>query len=206
MIRPIACFPLVVMILAGCQRTEQASAPDSPGPSASASPSSDPAAVADTNRLTALGLGPIKVGMTAAEVASVWGNDSRPDNPGGPEPEICDEFHPVGAPEGVNIMIQSGRLSRISIIGNATIRTDRGFGLGDTGLAIKQAYGGAIIVQPAKYESAPAEDLIGWANGGSTDFVQDPAARGIRYEINAEGLVKIIHAGDPSIQLVEGCS
>ena len=36
--------------------------------------------------------------------------------------------------------------------------------------------------------------------------VQDPTARGIRYEIDGEGKVSIIHIGGPAIQLVEGCA
>ena len=62
------------------------------------------------------------------------------------------------------------------------------------------------IAQPAKYDPAPAEDLFVWANGGSTAYVTDPNARGVRYEIGADGKVKAVHAGGPSIQLVEGCS
>jgi hypothetical protein len=144
--------------------------------------------------------------MTAAEVASAWGPDANPGAVGGAEPEVCDEFHPARAPEGVNVMIQQGRLTRITLIRDAKTKTDKGFGLGDTGLAVKQAYGGAVIAQPAKYEPAPAEDLFSWSRGGSTSYVQDPAARGVRYEVGADGKVTRIHAGDPSIQLVEGCS
>ena len=102
-------------------------------------------------------------------------------------------------------MIQAGRLTRISLIRDATQKTERGFGVGDTAAAIKQAYGGAIVAQPHKYNPAPAEDLIAWSKGGSTEYVTDPAARGVRYEIGTDGRANIIHAGDPSIQLVEGC-
>ena len=37
-------------------------------------------------------------------------------------------------------------------------------------------------------------------------WVEDAAARGVRYEINGEGKVQIVHVGGPAIQLVEGCS
>jgi len=36
--------------------------------------------------------------------------------------------------------------------------------------------------------------------------VTDPNARGIRYEIDGDGMVSMIHVGGPAIQLVEGCS
>ncbi|MBX9614693.1 MAG: hypothetical protein K2X25_03785 [Caulobacteraceae bacterium] len=192
-----------VLLLAACNAPEPASAPDSAP--VSPLPPADPAPVAD-NVLTAEGLGPIRIGMTASEVAAAWGPTATPDAVGGPEPEVCSEYHPARAPYGVNVMIQNGRLTRITLIRDSDIRTDRGFGLGDAGAAIKAAYGGAIIAQPDKYAPAPAEDLIAWSRGGSTAYVEDPAARGIRYQINGEGVAHIIHAGDPSIQLVEGCS
>ena len=88
----------------------------------------------------------------------------------------------------------------------ATTKTDRGFGVGDTAMAIKQAYGGAVFAQPHKYQEAPAEDLFVWSKGGSTTYVTHPSARGVRYEIGSDGKVMMVHAGDPSIQLVEGCS
>lgn len=192
-----------VLLLAACNAPEPASAPD-PAPAAPLPPA-DPAPVAD-NVLTPEGLGPIRIGMTTSEVTAAWGTTATPDAVGGPEPEACSEYHPARAPDGVTVMIQNGRLTRITLIREAAIRTDRGFGLGDSGAAIKAAYGGAIIAQPDKYAAAPAEDLIAWSRGGSTEYVQDPSARGIRYQVNGDGIVHIIHAGDPSIQLVEGCS
>ena len=160
----------------------------------------------DATSLGAEGLGPVRIGMTRAELVEAWGEDSQPGAVGGADPETCDEFHPAHAPAGVMVMIQNGVLTRISLIRDAAVKTDRGFGLGDSGMAVKQAYGGAIFSQPAKYEPAPAEDLFAWSRGGSTAYVTDPAARGVRYAVGVDGRVKAVHAGDPSIQLVEGCS
>lgn len=186
------------LVLAGCDRAapEKAVEPVAVTPPAAAPTSPDPKV------LTPEGLGPVRIGMSAAQVAAIWGAGPEPDDP---SPEACNEFHPSNAPEGVSVMIQAGRLTRISLIRDATEKTDRGFGVGDTAAAIKQAYGGAILAEPHKYSPAPAEDLIAWSKGGSTEYVTDPAARGVRYEIGTDGKVAIIHAGDPSIQLVEGC-
>ncbi len=203
MFRMTTAAAATLLLLAACNAPEPASAPETAPAALPEAPAAQP--VAD-NVLTPEGLGSIRIGMTTAEVTSAWGEDSTPNAVGGPEPEVCDEYHPTGAPQGVNVMIQNGRLTRITLGRDATIKTDRGFGLGDTGAAIKAAYGGAIIAQPDKYAAAPAEDLIAWSRGGSTQYVQDPTARGIRYQVNGDGIVHIIHAGDPSIQLVEGCS
>lgn len=190
-----------LLALAGCDRAGNGTTAEPAAPPASTPAPSAPQVV-DPKVLTAQGLGPVRIGMSAAEVAAVWGAGPAPDDP---SPEGCNEFHPSGAPEGVNVMIQAGRLTRVSLIRNATEKTDRGFGVGDTAAAIKQAYGGAIVAQPHKYSPAPAEDLISWSSGGSTTYVTDPAARGVRYEIGTDGKVSMVHAGDPSIQLVEGC-
>ncbi|PZO07005.1 MAG: hypothetical protein DCF28_00755 [Alphaproteobacteria bacterium] len=123
-----------------------------------------------------------------------------------PEAGICEQFRPERAPAGTLVMIENGSLSRISLIEGSTLKTERGFGVGSTAAEIKAAYGGAVVSQPHKYEPAPAEDLYVWANGGSTAVVQDPDARGIRYEVGTDGKVRAVHAGGPSIQLAEGCS
>lgn len=204
MIRFAAVSALALLTLAACERRDD---PVAQPPSAAApGPAEAPPPPVNASTLTADGLGAARIGMTRAELVEVWGEDSQPNAAGGADPETCDEFHPVDAPKDVRVMIQNGVLTRITAARGATIKTDRGFGVGDTGMAIKQAYGGAVFAQAHKYQSAPAEDLFVWSRGGSTTYVTDPAARGIRYEVGSDGKVMMIHAGDPSIQLVEGCS
>lgn len=188
-----------VLALAAC------GAPD-PEPAA---PPKAPAARADANTLTAQGLGPLRIGMTKAEVEAAMGPDSNPGAVGGAEPDVCDQWRPERAPEGLLVMIQDGVLTRISVAEPATLKTDRGFGVGDAAAAIKAAYGADAVSQPHKYVSAPAEDIFVWASGGPTTpnaWVEDAAARGVRYEINGEGQVGMVHIGGPAIQLVEGCA
>ncbi|MDQ1153600.1 hypothetical protein [Brevundimonas sp. SORGH_AS_0993] len=200
MIRFAAIGVLGLLTLAACEQRQ--AEPAAPAPAAEA-PAVQPA-LADI--LTADGLGPARIGMTRADLVKAWGDDAQPNAVGGPDSQACDIFHPAKAPEGVQVMVQDGVLTRITLARGATIKTDRGLGLGDTAMAIKQTYGGAVFAQPHKYRAAPAEDLFAWSKGGSTAYVTDPAARGVRYEIGEDGKVAMIHAGDPSIQLVEGCS
>jgi len=204
MIRFAAVSACALLTLAACGRQDQ---PAAPAPATAPPAVETPATPAvDPNALTAEGLGPVRIGMTRAELVKVWGEDSQPNAVGGADPETCDEFHPAKAPADVRVMIQNGVLTRITLARGATTKTDRGFGVGDDSMAIKQAYGGALFAQPHKYQEAPAEDLFVWSHGGSTAYVTDPAARGVRYEIGDDGKVMMVHAGDPSIQLVEGCS
>lgn len=189
--------------------------PDSNPPQSAAPPSADtttPAAApppADTatatppsdSTITAEGWGPLRIGMTRAEVVAAAGEDANPEAVGGPEPDACDQFRPERAPRGLLVMIERDRLTRISLSDGTGITTDRGFGVGDPAAAVKEAYGDAATVSPHKYVEAPAEYITVW----TTPTTAGPDARGIVYEVGADGRVGHIHAGGPSIQYVEGC-
>lgn len=170
----------------------------SPGGSTAATPTTTPSS---DSTLTAEGWGPIRIGMTRAEVVAAAGEDANPAAVGGPEPEACDQFRPEEAPEGMLVMIEQDRLTRISLSAGTSITTDRGFGVGDPAGPIKEAYGDAATVSPHKYVAAPAEYITVWNKPPS----QGTDARGLVYEIGADGRVAHIHAGGPSIQYVEGC-
>lgn len=204
MIRSLSAVAVSALVLAACG--QQSTEPASSEPAAASAPAQAPA---DPNALTATGFGPLRIGMTRAEVVTALGDDSDPNSVGGAEPEVCDQWRPARAPEGLLVMIQDGVLTRISVARASTLKTDRGFGIGDTAAAIKAAYGAAAISEPHKYSPAPAEDIFVWTTGGPATpgvYVEDTTARGVRYEIDGEGKVGIIHVGGPAIQLVEGCA
>ncbi|MFC5343832.1 hypothetical protein ACETK8_11395 [Brevundimonas staleyi] len=206
MIRTLSAVTVSALILAACgqpEATPPASAPETPAPTAPATPAPD------ANTLTAGGYGPVRIGMTKAEVIAAVGDKFNPSLVGGAEPDVCDQWRPARSPEGVTVMLENGILTRISVASPATLKTDRGFGVGDTAAAIKAAYGPLAVSQPHKYSPAPAEDIFVWTTGAPAtagEYVQDPAARGIRYEIDGEGKASIVHIGGPAIQLVEGCA
>jgi hypothetical protein len=158
--------------------------------------------------LTAEGFGPLRIGMSRAEVVKALGEDSDPEAVGGPDPENCDMFRPLRAPDGMLVMIEEGRLTSISLIDDSKVETDRGHGLGAAAAAVRAAYGKALQAGPHKYEEAPAEYLTVWAKDGprGDEYETAPTARGIRYEIGGKGVVQAIHAGGPSLQYVEGCA
>jgi hypothetical protein len=193
------------LAFAACSPSGEPVAAAPEAPVAEASPPSSTPAAGDT--LTAEGFGPLKIGMTLAEVTAALGPDSDPDAVGGPDPESCDEFRPERAPEGLLVMIQEGKLTRISLVELSDIKTDKGLGIGDAAAAIKTAYGADAKATPHKYQDAPAEYVTWWQGGPRTEpYVEDEAARGIVYEIDGTGKAGAIHAGGPSIQYVEGCA
>jgi hypothetical protein len=144
--------------------------------------------------------------MTRADLVAAIGDDATPNSVGGAEPELCDQFHPARAPEGMIVMLRNNVLSRITLTDDADLDTARGFGPGDSAAAVKAAYGASAIVEPHKYSAAPAEYITVWESGGGAGYIDDPSARGVRYEIGDDGNVQAVHAGDDTIQLVEGCS
>ena len=156
--------------------------------------------------LTSDGIGPLKIGMTKDDVIAAAGDTRTPDAAGIPGGE-CIEFQPQHAPDGLWVMIEAGKLTRITIGEMSTLKTDKGLGLADTADAVKTAYGAEAKASPHKYQDAPAEYVTWWKGGPRSEpYVQDEAARGIVYEIDGTGKVGAIHAGGPSIQYVEGCA
>ena len=158
--------------------------------------------------LTSEGLGPLRIGMTLAEITAAAGPDSDPEAVGGPEPESCDQFRPERAPDGVIVMVQDGRLTRISLGEGSRIATDRGIRVGDPAARVRAAYGSSLTEMPHEYIEAPAAYLTHWDGNvrpGAGGYVEDPAARGIRYETDERKRVTLIHGGGTSIQYVEGC-
>lgn len=154
-------------------------------------------APADANTLTANGLGKLTIGMSRADLIAAVGGS----NAANAEPEACEQFHPARAPAGVLVMLEQGKLTRISLTRDATTRTDAGLGLGATAAAVKTAYGSKAVATPHKYVEPPAEYVTVWSTGTG-----GPGSLGFVYEIGGDGKVTAIHAGGPAIQYVEGCA
>jgi hypothetical protein len=204
-LQPRAVAVALALLAAACSDSQPAA-----NDSAETAPAAPPAAASDPQALpplTAEGWGPLRIGMTLAEVTAALGPDSDPDAVGGPEPESCDQFRPKRAPEGMLVMIEEGRLTRITVTDQAEVKTDRGLGPGIPAAAVRAAYGSALQAAPHEYEDAPAEYLTIWSKGGGpADRVPPANSRGIRYEVGSTGTVAMIHAGGPSITYVEGCA
>ena len=176
-------------------------------PAAAGAPVAPTSQPKDEQLLTPEGWGPLRIGMTVAQVIAALGPDSDPEAVGGPDPESCDQFRPERAPDGMLVMIEDGLLTRISLIDGSKVKTDRGLGIGIPAAAVRDAYGTELQETPHKYEGPPAEYLTMWAkDGGPIDRAVPPNSRGIQYVVDSTGRVGSIHAGGPSILYVEGCA
>lgn len=172
-----------------------AARPDSPNLRA------DSPATHDSLRLTAEGWGPLRIGMTRAQVVAAAGPDANPNAVGGPDPQSCEQFRPRSAPQGLLVMIERDTLTRISLSRNPGVASDAGFEVGDSAAAVVRHYGSRAAVTPHKYQSTPAKYITIWTRGRPPTS----SARGIVYEIGGDDRIMHIHAGGPSIQYVEGC-
>lgn len=148
-------------------------------------------------RLTAQGWGPLRMDMTRAQVEQALGRDSQPLQDGGPDPARCDEFHPRRASLGLIVMVEEGRLTRVTATRRG-LATVRGIRVGDPVAKVRAAYGRALEDTPHTYADPPARYLTAWTGKGAT-------RRGIRYDIDERGRVGMIHAGTASIEYVEEC-
>jgi hypothetical protein len=148
--------------------------------------------------LTPDGWGPLRIGMSRAEVVAAAGEDATPDAVGGPDPSRCDEFRPSSAPPGVLVMVEENVLTRISLSRTTDIRTPEGFSIGDDASAVLTHYGSRARVEPHQYWAVPAKYI-------TVRSTTSPDGRGIRYEVDSGGKVVHIRAGGPSIEYTEGC-
>lgn len=179
---------------------DRASEP-TPTPVEPIAPAASPATPASgANTLNAEGFGPLRIGMSLAEVEAALGPDANPEAVGGPEPEVCDQFRPARAPEGLLVMIERGVLTSVRLTRSSAATTDSGVSIGDSEADVRAAYP-TLDEQAHAYEAAPAKYLTAWSGAARST----PDARGLRFEIGQNGRVSSITGGGPSIQYVEGC-
>jgi hypothetical protein len=147
-------------------------------------------------KLTPAGWGPVRIGMNRDQVSKALKVELEGeafDNEGS-----CIELFPASEElKGTYFMFLDGKLSRISLVEPGRIATPRGIHVGSTAEQVRAAYGEKLRAEAHHYAGEPAEYLTYWLK---------PNARGVRFETDTERKVQTIHAGNDSIQLIEGCA
>jgi hypothetical protein len=182
------------LALAACSQADEEAVPTpTPTESAAAVAASEPAPVSTptpaARNVTALspeGLGDIVVGQ--APPASLKADATQ----------ISDgcRTHTDRA-RGIYAMTDGKVVTRITAMRASKVATAKGITIGATEAQVRQAYPDARE-EPHKYVDAPAK-YLDWRPGGGE--------AGLRFEIDAQGKVSMIHAGrEPHLSYVEGCA
>lgn len=147
-------------------------------------------------KLTPAGWGPVRIGMNRDQVQKAL-NDQLEGDAFDNEGNCIELFPQSDALKGSYFMFLDGKLSRISVSEPSRIVTPRGIGVGAAADEVREAYGEKLGAEPHHYLDLPAEYLTYWLK---------PEKSGVRFETDAQRKVEIIHAGNSSIQYIEGCA
>jgi hypothetical protein len=152
-----------------------------------------PAPPAWTLRLD--GIGPVRVGMTIAEVERLLGATARIDRI---EPdEECGYAYVPGVPEGISFMLSRDTVVRANVH-DAGILDELGLGVGSSEAEVLTRRAGTARVEPHYYTGPEGHYVI----------VDDPARPGFRliYETDGQRVLSIRAGRLPEAELVEGCA
>lgn len=182
---------LAVLLLAGCG-SEPAAEPDAAAPVVAdapeaAVPAPPTPAVATAQTLTLEGYGGLVIGKPVPE-GSPWAARGA-QIPGG-----CTT---ISAPDwpGAYAIVEDNVVRRISVSNKSEAKLVEGIGPGSTEAQVRAAFP-SFVAEPHKYVEAPAKYL--------TQPGDDPR---LRFEIDAEGKVSMVHVGVmPTLTYVEGCA
>lgn len=144
--------------------------------------------------VNAYGIGALRAGMTVAEANGAL--NGALSVPASRDSMACTYATWNGAPEGVHVMVEGGRIARVEVR-NGAIETADGAHIGDTEERIKALYAGRVVVQPQKYSSGHALVVT----------PASPADSAFRIIFETEkNLVTKYRAGTRSqVEYVEGC-
>lgn len=147
-------------------------------------------------KLAPTGWGPVRIGMSRTQLSKAIHLDLEGDafdNEGS-----CIELYAAdNALPGLIFMLIDGKLTRITVTEPSKVLTPRGIGIGASAEDVRTAYGTGLKAEMHHYEGEPAEYLTYWLK---------PEKSGVRFETDTSRRVQAIHAGNDSIQYIEGCA
>lgn len=203
MIARARLLTLSLALLAACGSGDDAASESPPADTTAVAPGPDPSTAApapvanDTaNGLTERGLGPLRVGMTEDEARAALGGAWNAMAADG-ETEGCRYARSAALPEGVLVMLDSGRVRRVEV-DSGTTATAAGARIGDPAERVRQLYPG-LREQPHKYTAGRYLIVL---PGAPADTVHR-----IVFETDSAGAVTRFRGGAlPHVEYVEGCS
>lgn len=157
-------------------------------PAAQPQPTPAPAAMV----VTPIGIGPVRAGMTLAELRETLDSVRFTDA----DSMRCAYPKFSGLPEGVWVMVEQGIVGRIDVQ-KGDVPSAEGIRIGDTKAKVQSTYGSRLRVVPHKYTDGQYLEI---------SSPQD-TLHFIVFETNLQGTVLRYRAGKlPQVRYVEGCS
>jgi hypothetical protein len=152
-----------------------------------------------TLTLRAGGLGPLRVGMTAAQAKASLGHFKlTPFDPSAPVDSMaCGYARSMRFPAGVKVMMDSARVARVEV-DSGTVATAEGARIGDTEARIQQLYAGRVEVQPHKYTDGHYL-VVRPAEASDTTHL-------LVFETDGRAVLRYRGGRRPHVEYVEGCS
>ena len=168
-------------------------APAPPPPGTAASPADQPDFPPQASRdwiVTPAGVGPVRFGMTVAEVRSAL----RDSLAALPADGSCAVVAPPGAPAGLTLMFENGRVVRADV-DQPTVATDHGVMVGMSRVVVGGRYHDSVTATPHKYD--PKAEYLTYTSPASADQ---------RVVFEVSGGVQRFRAGVlPAVEYVERC-
>lgn len=152
--------------------------------------------------LSEQGYGPAKIGMTDDQLRNVIGPNLDTFIAG--DDESCIYLQRDLDPSGLGYMVLNGSLARISLYGDehdvatSLVRTRNGLSIGSTKEDVYAAFAGQTLTEEENEYLGPDGRYVTW-------WQDDAKTHGMRFEIDENGTVIAIHAGNAAITLSEGC-
>jgi hypothetical protein len=184
-----AVVMLLVSFVAACNRDNDAVVKGRVGPNGAGRDTASDIAVSED------GIGPIQIGMNLSDAVNMGLlNDNPTRNP------KCDWVYPAvgaGIPDGVNVMVVSGKIARIDV-DTGVVTTEDGVKIGDSEDRVKNVYGDDVQVAPHKYIEG----------GHYMTVLGDSASAGKALVFETDGKRVTAFRGGrlPEVKWVEGCS
>ena len=139
------------------------------------------------------GVGPLTFGMSLAQARAALGDSLAV----APPDASCGFTVPRGAPAGVRLMVEAGKVVRVDV-DSAGTRTAAGAEVGMAEADVRGRYQNGLQVRPHKYDPKGRYLTV---QGAAAD-----SARRLIFETDGQRVVRYRAGITPAVEYVEGCA